>query len=388
MAKLNLWIFGYRKMKIMPEDISYVTSVLLRNSIPSVINNDGTITVRERDFLKTFDLLSGRIEIYYSEPLGLYGFWKRVPYKATLVVSCLMSLCIVLALSEVVWDIRVEGNTEITDSEVIFGLSECGFQIGDFWLTSDLGKVENAFLQSSNSVSWISINRRGTVAYVKVIEKENNVTEAPEEQSTYSNIVASADCVIEEITAKRGTVVVKVGDTVKKGDILVMGVLPAESGGGFCAAEATVVGRVSDIVCVEIDRKSELISYHDKKLYSINVNFLKFSLNIFKLYGNLTEECDIIDDEIAYSLFGRYKLPLWIKASYIVKPYSSAVEYTDEELVKIATERINSLVISRLAGGDLLKMKSYGGFTDKGYTISTDLVFLCNVGSREEFEVE
>ena len=44
---------------------------------------------------------------------------------------------------------------------------------------------------------------------------------------------------------------VKVGDVVKKGDLLISGVLPLELGGGFCTAQGEVKGRVADRVEVE-----------------------------------------------------------------------------------------------------------------------------------------
>ena len=388
MVRIDALIFGYRKLKIDPSDLSLVTSLLLRNSIPSIINNDGTITVRERDIKRIQNIFFGRIDYSCSDSLGLPEIFKRIKYKGTVAISLLISLIVTLFLSGLIWDIRVEGNEKITDGEIILALGECGFEIGDMWRLVDRGEVENDFLKNNSSISWININRRGSVAYIKVIEKENNQGTADNSPSTYSNLIASSDCVIEEITVMRGTAMVKVGDTVKRGDILVAGVLSAEAGGGFCSAEATVIGRKSDTVTVEIERIGEKISYGEKKLYSKTINFFKISLNIFKLYGNLTDECDIIEDEVAYSLFGRYKLPLSISSVYLVNKCSESVEYTDDELVKIATERMNAITASLLAGGDLLRIKTQGDFGDRGYWLSSDIVFLCDVGERAEFDVE
>lgn len=383
-----MYLFGFRRLKIEPCDLSSVTSYLLRASVPSVISNDGSITVRERDFEKTKEILQGRIEFTYSEPLGLYGFWKRLHHKCAIVISLIFSLSLVVFLSQLVWDIRVDGNEIITDKQVIESLRECGFEIGDIWFTRNKGKIEAAYLSSNENVSWININRRGTVAYVKLMEKK--VSEEREEAPTlkYANIIATADCVIEEITVKRGTPLVKVGDVVKKGDILVLGALPEHSGGGFCAAEATVIGRVNDTVSVKIDRKEEKQSYTRGKLSKFSVNIFKISLNIFKRYGNLTKECDIIEDEITYSLFAKYKLPLSIHRTYLVESVREEIEYTDEELVSLAAERLNALTVSRLSSSDLLRIKTYGEFCIDGYIMTSEIVFLSDVGALCEFEIE
>lgn len=386
MAKIDALIFGYRRLRIDPNDLSTLTSILIRASIPSVINNDGTVTVRERDFENITNLLSGRIEFSHSEPLGLYGFWKRLENKIPIMISVIISVLMVVVFSGFVWDIRVEGNEILTDSEIILSLSKCGFEVGDFWFLVDRGRIEAAFLDASGDISWINLNKRGSVAYVKVIEKDR-IEEDNNENEYASNLIATADCVIEEITVKRGTAVVKPGDTVKRGDLLVIGATPSEVGGGWCAAEATVIGRIYDTVSLDVGRNYENQTPTESILYSCNINFFKFSLNIFKRYRNLHNECDIIENEIKCSLFDRCKLPLSISLKYIPQyTYENGV-YTDDQLVDIAAERLTSLIALRLENADLVKIKTNGDFTDTGYSMSTEIVFLCDVSERVKLEI-
>ena len=353
MVKIDALVFGYRRIRIDPNDLSTFTSLLIRASIPSVINNDGTVTVRERDFENIMNLISGRIEFRHSEPLGLYGFWKRLENKIPIMISVIISVLMVMVFSGFVWDIRVEGNEVLTDSEIILSLSECGFEVGDFWFLVDRGQIETAMLDISSDISWINLNKRGSVAYVKIIEKDG-IEESGKENEFASNLIATSDCVIEEITVKRGTAVVKPGDTVKRGDLLVIGVMPSEVGGGWCAAEATVIGRIYDTVSVDVGRNYEKQTPTESILYSCNINFFKFSLNIFKRYRNLHNECDIIDNEIKCSLFDRCKLPLSITLKYIPQyTYENGV-YTDDQLVDIGAERLMSLIALRLENADLV----------------------------------
>ena len=369
------------------EDLATVSSILLRAAISSTVESDGTLILRERDYEKTLGLLSGRIDFSPSEPLGLYGRWIRLKYRyVTAALAIILSFAVAF-LSNIVWDIRVEGNTTLTDGAVIISLSEVGFRVGDLWPQVNRSRIESDFLSSNPAVSWININRRGTVAYVKLLEGDPG-EEKDEPIVRPSNIVASADCVIEEITVRRGIPAVKVGDAVKKGDILVFGALPAEAGGGFCAAEATVIGRISDTVGVQVERNSTKKIYLDRKLYSKDLKIFKFSLNIFKLYGNLTKECDIIEDEKAYSLFGRCTLPLSVRSVYLVESRDQPISYTDEELVNIAKSRLDSLTAALLSGADLLRITSEGSFTDQGYEISSRVVYLSEVGVREEIQIE
>ena len=383
MVKIEFALFGYRRITVNAENVSLLSSILLRAGIPSIINSDGHIIIRERDFEKTKDLLSGRMDFAYSEPLGAYGAWKKCRYKAAMLISFVVTSLLVCLLSGVIWDIRVEGNSNVTDAEIILELNEYGFEVGQLWSSVNKSEVEASLLDSNDKLSWININRRGCVAYVKVIESDNK-EEVKENRLKHSNIIADLDCVIEEITVKSGTPNVKVGDTVKKGDLLVIGVLPEASGGGLCAAEATVIGRVSDSVSVKIGREEEKNAYSDRKIYSITLKIFKFSLNIFKLYGNLTNECDIIENEVAYSLFGRYKLPLSVRTVYYTEKQSEPVVYSDEKLVEIATKRLHSLMADKLLSADLIRLRTSGEFTEEGYYLRSDIVYLTEVGEKVE----
>ena len=388
MVKIDCLIFGYRKLKIAPEDISLLTSIFIRSSVFSTINNDGTITVRERDFLRIKNILSGRIEFSYSEPLGLYGKWLRCRNKSAIIIGLVISLIISVLLSTIVWDVRVSGNENLSCEEVVDDLSECGFGIGDVWLLKDLSKIETMLLSKNEGIAWVNINRRGVVAYVRVIESNGDGNKREDAKVEYSNIVASVDCVIEEITVKSGVAVVKPGDVVKKGDLLVAGLLPSEFGGGFCHAEASVIGRVSDKVSVEMERNYQKNTYVGRKTHSIDIIFFDFSVNIFKIYGNLTKECDIIENVISYTHLDKHKLPFYIIVRYIPQFESTLAEYTDTEIAKLASDRLNLLIEKRLKGCDLLKIKTEGDFTEQGYKISSDLIFLSEVGENVVFKTD
>ncbi len=386
MVRIDCLIFGYRRLSIDPAQLSTLTSIFIRASIFSSIADDGTIMVRERDFEKIKALLSGRIDFSCSEPLGLYGKWLKTPHKGALIAGAAISFILAVLLSCVVWDVRVSGNELLSETEIIESLSDCGLGIGDFWIGKNRSKIETEVLSVNEKIAWININRRGTVAYIRVIERAAEQDSQEPEKNGYSNILATVDCVIQEITVKRGTAVVKPGDVVQKGDLLIAGILPGEAGGGFCYAEGNVIGRVADSLSVEIDRKYDKKLYVGRKIHSVSLNFFDFSINLFKIYGNLTKECDIIENKISYTHLDKAELPFFLTVRYIPLFETEAAEYTDEELIKLSTDKLNLLTGERLADCDLLKIKTSGEFTDVGYMIRSDMVFLTQVGEAKAFK--
>ena len=389
MVRIDCLVFGYRKITVPPELLARASSILLREEIPTRMGSHGTFILRERDIHKMRSVFSGKIEYTESDVLGLYGAYHRLRHKALILVASILMLFLSVIASSVVWDVRIVGNERIPDSRIIYELEECGLSVGNFWRQIDRSLVESKFLSDSDDIAWINVNRRGTVAYVTVAEMElGNMSDNAIEPMGYSNIVATESCVIEEITVRCGTAAVKVGDVVRAGDILIAGIRPDESGGGFCYADGTVVGRISDTVEVSVGRNYEKKVEMREEISSVSIKFFNFYANIFKKYGNTADSCDIIEDIKTFSLPGNAKLPIEIITRYSTEYETESLEYSDAELVRVCSYRLNSTLASRLATSDLIKMKSSGGYTDTGYYMRSDIVYLSSVGKPQPFSAE
>lgn len=367
-------------------DLDRAVNLLLKNRISSTISNDGRLIVRERDFVSLHNALDGNINYEASETMGIYGKILKLENKIALAVSLIVVFGLCVLSQNVIWDVRIDGNENISDSEIILELKNCGLSVGDLWRTVDRSFVEAEILAAYPKIAWININRRGSVAYVDIIEKEGAFFLPKESRCT--NIVASEDCIIEEITVKSGVAMVKVGDVVKKGDLLISGVIPFEMGGGFCTAQGEVKGRVADRVEVVVRRSENIKKVKQKKLSSLKLNLFDFSINIFKIYGNLDNECDIIEEKETISLLGNKNLPFSITKEYLLEYDIFEKVYSDDEITALAGKRLTSLLFSRLLNADLVKIKNLGEFTESGYRTYSDFIFCADVGISLEYQIE
>ncbi len=388
MVKIDFLILGYRQISIPSDKLSDVTSILLRAKIPSKINNNGTISVRERDFLRVSKLLSDKIEYKATEPKGLYGLIKRTEHKKSILFGSFISLLMILVSGSLIWDIRVDGNEQISDVEIIEGLDSCGFSVGEVFGFKSRSETEHKFLEANPEISWININRRGTVAYVTVIENENKNEEKEPSKNGYSNVIATTDAVIEEITVKRGYAMVKPGDTVKCGDILISGVIPTEGGTQYCYAEGSVIGRLKEEISAECDREYLKKTASEEKISSLSVKIFNFQTNILKKYGNQYLECDIIKDVKTFSLLGRCKLPIEILTEKTVVKENGVGIYSDAQLVLVVSEMLSAKTAARLSSSDLLRINTSGEFTDTGYRMRSVIVFTDEIGTDAPFTAE
>ena len=81
-------------------------------------------------------------------------------------------------------------------------------------------------------------------------------------------------------------------------------------------------------------------------------------------------------------------MPFSVSIKYLSEYEYAESEYTDEELVRVASSRLDALTVSRLCRADLLKIRTYGEFEEDGYKMRSEMSFLSDVSERVEFKVE
>lgn len=387
MARLDLILFGYREITVSSEDAPVLAGVLLRLGINADVDPRGTALIRERDIARFIPFAKRKIRFTMSETRGFLGFLKANRKRYGVFAAATVILALVIFLSNLVWDIRISGNSTIPDERIISELAECGFEVGSLWSTTDKNKVEIRILSTDKDIAWISVNRRGTVAHVEIMEAENSNIQK-EEPVGYCNVVSDRDAVIEEITVTSGVAVVKVGDVVKRGDVLISGVVETERGVTLCHAEGRVVGQSRTELSAEISATAVLNVPEEPVLCEIKINIFKISANIFKNYRNRKEGCDIIYDVKEYTLSGDSKLPVSLTRVYARNYSEVTVTRTEDEMVSIAAQELNAKLASELADADVLKLRTYGSFTEEGYILTTEVVYSASIGTDSAIETD
>ena len=384
MIRIDYLLFGYRVFTVDYNDVAKAADILLKNGI-SVRFCANTFSVPERKVKQIEILLSERVNYSRTEILGFSGFIRRNRKRYGAFTAILLTALLIIFSSDRVWDVRIEGCESELAEKIENELSSCGFSVGARWSDIDTSQIEVDMLSRSDSVSWLNINRRGTVAYVSVIEKVPH--EEPPKKEGFSNVIAACDAVIEEITVIRGIAKVKPGDSVKKGDLLISGVLPSEIGGGYCYAEGIVIGRISDSVEVTVHALREVKEASKAEISSLSVKIFGFSLKIFKNNKKISDECDIIDKKDTLSLFNKH-LPISVCKKYTVPYKMKSIILTAEQMAEEATLKMSDALNKRLADATLVRIKTDGEFIASAYNMKSSFVCLEEIGVDLPFKVE
>ena len=267
-------------------------------------------------------------------PFLLYKYKKRKIFMVLLVVM----IFFIWLSSNFVWNVDIiEENAEEIPN-IIQDLENVGLKRGNLKLKIDTKEIINKIRLKRNDIAWMGIELKGTNAIVRIVKS----TKRPEiiDENEYCSIVSNKDGVITKINAQNGTANVKVGDTVKQGDILINGWMEGKfTGVRYVHAKGEVEAKVwytkNKKVLYNTTEKEETGNLENK--YEIKFN--NFKINLYKKLSKF-EIYDTIETEKKLKLFSDFYLPI-----SIIKKTNKELEekqkvYTMEEAKTIGIKEL------------------------------------------------
>ena len=279
-------------------------------------------------------------------------------------------------LSLFVWQIDIDGNRKYTDALILQALAQMDVKTGCRKSEIDLPEIEEELRIMYNEITWVSASIAGTKLQIELREgdlkisgssgggqtgnvkrvenRENNPKTQNGESETDlpANLVADEDAIITNLVVRRGTVAVRYGDEVKKGDVLIEGKVYIYNEDetlkkvDYLTAEGDVFGKYQELYEKHYQRKHEVRSYKGKNYRELGVAIVGKSFrlpvweNILKkqLEGNTLSE--VWSWKKQFRLTPTFYLPFALEYTEYV-PYENVVEeYTDEVIKKMAEEEL------------------------------------------------
>lgn len=284
---------------------------------------------------------------------GLPFLLHRYGKRTGLFVGFALSLALIYASSLFVWDIRLSCNGELNEAKARASLHRLGLREGAVLSEIDVHRAELSFLVENPEYSDIAINLEGTVACIELRMRES-LPALPEREGVY-DIVASRDGVILSVTATNGEPAVEKGDTVKKGDVLINGLVTGKYGAYYAVhAEGEVKATVYRDFSVVIPLQTREKFYTGRTETKTSVKILGKSFDFFLSELSPYEKCDVSASSKKLSLFGSVLLPLRVETlSYreyelreLSLSESEALQRAENALKAWAERNINGKLIS------------------------------------------
>lgn len=315
----------------------------------------------------TFEVL----KVYGLLP-GLFRMKQRMAYLLLLLLLPL----VVFWMQTHIWFLQVEGNTTITDAQLLWLLEEHG--IG-FWTSKnslDLNLLKNTLLAEVPQLSFITVNFEGGVATVVVRQRD----ERPEDASGYSpaNILASKGGVVTDVVATGGTPRISPGDVVTEGQLLISGVSNLDRTMLLSRAKGEVYARTFSTRNAVYLKNIQTKAYTGREITRISISFGKKTINFYKSSGIPYENYDKMTSRKTLTLPGDYRLPVTLTITTVreYQKLDASVEETTAQ--KVLTDAVLRQTKLEMDAGEIIHHTLYMGYDDDCFTITG------NVECREE----
>lgn len=252
-------------------------------------------------------------------------------------------------LSHVIFDVEVIHSNSYIREIVYNNLREKGIYKYKFKVGYDKKEkiVEEILKKETNDIEWLEIEEVGTKYIVKVEQRKKN---KEEEICVPRNIVAKKDAMILEIQAEVGEVVKKKYDYVKKGDIVISGIIHnKEAVVAKKCATGRIYGEVWYKVNLEIpmEYKEEIVTGKEKRQLEINFLGKRFTFfNDFKTYKRTSNR-----------ILGSNILPISVDYTKYLETKVSFYSYDFSNVDDLALELASSKLKSKLLEEDIILSK-------------------------------
>lgn len=152
---------------------------------------------------------------------GMPFVLSRYRRRKAFVIGAAAFIVIIYTLTSFIWAVEISGNRMIATEVLRQKLESFGLKPGIIKFGIDTKKIANDMMIEVNEIAWIGVTVKGTKLKIEVAERR----QPPElvARDVPCDIVAARDGVVKTIVVKAGQEMVKIGDTVMHGQVLISG---------------------------------------------------------------------------------------------------------------------------------------------------------------------
>lgn len=300
-----------------------------------VINSTWFCKIKCCDYKEIRTLLKKTgCRISIQKKCGLPFDIRKLKKRKGLIAGSILFILIMLQCSSRIWHISVEGGFIHTREQMLQVLQqELGVYGGVPAKLVDCFEIEKRLRLDYNEIGWISVEKKG--CRVCVCLNESTMPKKSETQSMPCHIIAEQDGIVQKMEVKTGIPKVKTGDAVKKGDILISGIVPI-------VGDFDELIRLDPVVATgEVHLKSEF-SYlakfpivYEQKNYTdsrLGLDFFWFHEKIFSYIPRYSDgKYDIMSIDIVPYVFDDCQVPVLFRKYRLLQYDSELVTMTKKE---------------------------------------------------------
>ena len=275
----------------------------------------------------------------------------------------------------------------IDEKDIIESCRQRGLAPGKLKNGLDLYAIGEELLLEYDDISWISIDMKGTGVTVNIVETIPETEYVERERPM--EVVASSGGVIESVAVSAGTALVKEGDEVKEGDVLISCSVALRDGEEIKGEKYVAAsGEVRALQRYELEGRAALV-YNEKvftektkKDYSVNIG--ENNINVFSPPD--MDGYDMLSSDSLVFKIGDYILPFGITETVYAKTETQRRQRTVGEALEAAGKRLDDKLTALLAetGGELREFSSAESVSGNEAVITGEALISVRIDEQKE----
>ena len=284
-----------------------------------------------------------RIEKKTGLPFVLFRYRKRKIFPAGL----LLFFGILYWVSGFIWKIQVTGNSYLSEETILEFLEEQGCGFGTRKRNISCEALEAALRSEYGEVIWTSAQIYGTKLTISVQENLLPEESYKEQEENVFDIVAVKNGTIVQMVTRNGTPLVKIGDTVESGTILVSGRMEVLNDAGEVAeylyktADADILAQVSYVYedAIPITYEDEVYTGNEKTSYSFQIGTMHITQPFFKVPY---KKQNLMTDSYQLHLSDNFYLPVFVEKNLYREYEVQTKKRSKSEAKQLAIEHLKT----------------------------------------------
>ena len=305
-------------------NIASVSGIYLRN-VRRKDEETLTFSIGKKAYEKLSQTEIEGVSLTLTNCYGFPVFFKKHKKRIMLLLLPVLFIISSFVFSLFVWRVEITGGDKILQQQVLESISQKGVHFGALKHKIDQYNIKRTSIMEIDDLSWLWVDIRGTTAKVKIEKRTPKPEMIPINEP--SDVVSLYGGMIEKMQVYCGIPLMKEGDVVEKGQVVVTGVFRSENENiptYYHHATANITVRFIEEKTVIIPKTTIKKVPTGKKKSVFGVKFKKNQINFSLNSGISYAEYDKIEK--------KYALPL-IPLAFIKTEYHQAkVEHTETDI--------------------------------------------------------
>lgn len=224
-----------------------------------------TFSLSARDFKKIQPMVRKTgVCPHIKDKRGLPFFLWQLRTNWTFYSGFLLFMIWLSILSSFVWEIKFQGQCTYTKETLLKTVHSLDVHRGMKRSRLVCDDIEKSIREIYPDISWVSAEEKGSRLVISIKEAEKRMER--EKGGRPCHLVAAFDGVVKRISVNRGIAAVKAGQRVKKGQVLISGILPITGDDDTVVEKVPVVAKGEVQLYVEQEISEEIpVQIREKK---------------------------------------------------------------------------------------------------------------------------